>query len=156
MLHMKRHPLREDVSWNTTYTMGQYLLDVVILFVRMWVEICSYSIHAWKLSVILFVRMWVEIFLTLTTPNHAYVILFVRMWVEIIAISVIFLPCTRHPLREDVSWNGNSYDLNDKENGHPLREDVSWNGNSYDLNAKENGHPLREDVSWNKFYIHRI
>ena len=36
-----------------------------------------------------------------------------------------------------------------KENCHPLREDVSWNGNSYDLNDKENGHPLREDVSWN-------
>ena len=122
--------------------------------------------------------MWVEINCLLIIFSAISVILFVRMWVEIIAISVIFLPCTRHPLREDVSWNivtsaewrgDKSHPLREDVswnnvsgmNGslwfcHPLREDVSWNGNSYDLNDKENGHPLREDVSWNDVGYGRV
>ena len=55
-----RHPLREDVSWNRLAPVIEEIGDV-ILFVRMWVEIC-FICSGWLYgSVILFVRMWVEI-----------------------------------------------------------------------------------------------
>ena len=37
----------------------------------------------------------------------------------------------------------------DNVSRHPLREDVSWNNTTYKYLAELNGHPLREDVSWN-------
>ena len=55
-----RHPLREDVSWNITYAVSP-VAEVVILFVRMWVEIFWQGVGSKRTAVILFVRMWVEI-----------------------------------------------------------------------------------------------
>ena len=38
----KSHPLREDVSWNTTHIRHSKKVTAVILFVRMWVEMIKY------------------------------------------------------------------------------------------------------------------
>ena len=62
----RRHPLREDVSWNAYYN------QIV-----------------WSMVVILFVRMWVEIYIIEALLHLLYVILFVRMWVEIIFSSLL-------------------------------------------------------------------
>ena len=76
-----RHPLREDVSWNVISTSAP-TLNIVILFVRMWVEIRLRKHDGAAALVILFVRMWVEI-----KGKTAYA------------------RGASHPLREDVSWN---------------------------------------------------
>ena len=90
------HPLREDVSWNTQNASGSET-ELVILFVRMWVEITSFvwgcrretsSSSSWgcelkykilgegvcTLTVILFVRMWVEIL------KNTVLIIVVAIW----------------------------------------------------------------------------
>ena len=101
-----RHPLREDVSWNTLW--WKWLVrHRVILFVRMWVEIQSITLGAPYVIVILFVRMWVEMMCTGIQSIESQqsssswgcelkcickdwgkvkkdVILFVRMWVEML------------------------------------------------------------------------
>ena len=100
--------------------------------------------------------MWVEINCLLIIFSAISVILFVRMWVEIIAISVIFLPCTRHPLREDVSWNIVTSAEWRGDKSHPLREDVSWNNVSGMNGSLWFCHPLREDVSWNDVGYGRV
>ena len=124
-------------------------LELVILFVRMWVEMFDFRRYHTCNVVILFVRMWVEISLFLSksgfkcghplredvswnlshVPNRLYwpVILFVRMWVEIPHQGHPYKHNPGHPLREDVSWNNtkNCYALTNVR--HPLREDVSWN-----------------------------
>ena len=98
------HPLREDVSWNTEDRNIFSALEV-ILFVRMWVEILSPHLHIlYAVRVILFVRMWVEI-----TKTRSFSLV------------------TRHPLREDVSWNTRVGRCWNGCGCHPLREDVSWN-----------------------------
>ena len=78
----KCHPLREDVSWNM-FLETQIVLQSVILFVRMWVEICFWNLPPSLPGVILFVRMWVEISFSRYAVPTQPVILFVRMWVEI-------------------------------------------------------------------------
>ena len=99
-----RHPLREDVSWNAK---GFYLTD-------------SYA-------VILFVRMWVEILMALSLTVMNMVILFVRMWVEIPWILDYHVAC-----QSSSSWGCElKYRISphtEKSGRHPLREDVSWNG----------------------------
>ena len=120
-----RHPLREDVSWNM-FLETQIVLQSVILFVRMWVEICFWNLPPSLPGVILFVRMWVEISFSRYAVPTQPVILFVRMWVEITEQENASVE-QRHPLREDVSWNNVYDDLKQKLMGHPLREDVSWN-----------------------------
>ena len=78
--------------------------------------------------------------------------LFVRLWVEILCGSRIFLPDTRQPLREAVSWNSTDYLYTSGQvvslfvrlwvemwlmcwthlplHRQPLREAVSWNVNN--------------------------
>ena len=56
----KRHPFREDVSWND----GAVYIEPwewVILFVRMWVEMMLDTVVLVQVAVILLVKMWVEI-----------------------------------------------------------------------------------------------
>ena len=107
------HPLREDVSWNTQNASGSET-ELVILFVRMWVEITSFvwgcrretsSSSSWgcelkykilgegvcTLTVILFVRMWVEMTQRMQKVGNPSVILFVRMWVEILKNTVLII-----------------------------------------------------------------
>ena len=99
------------------------------------------------------------------------VILLVRMWVEMQILSQMEYMRTRHPPREDVSWNicyswvwdtgrqsSSSWGCELKyycfyqhfiSNCHPPREDVSWNM-LLDSDYKNwLCHPPREDVSWN-------
>ena len=171
-----RHPLREDVSWNIV-TSAEWRGDKVILFVRMWVEICmkgcNYdgqgSSSSWgcelkyqcgavkrKGNIILFVRMWVEMYYRNANDGRCVVILFVRMWVEILSPTIWLF----HE-RSSSSWGC--------ELKYYRNEDIKkaafvtlfvrmwvemslWSGLLPCLHC----HPLREDVSWNKFYIHRI
>ena len=99
------------------------------------------------------------------------VILFVRMWVEMLQRQLLDMEISRHPLREDVSWNNELKKVFSDFASHPLREDVSWNvcfkpvvvQNLVILfvrmwveilfhpikNNQYKCHPLREDVSWN-------
>ena len=127
------HPLREDVSWNTEDRNIFSALEV-ILFVRMWVEILSPHLHIlYAVRVILFVRMWVEI-----TKTRSFSLV------------------TRHPLREDVSWNGKEDYFLTLTYSHPLREDVSWNVKSGCSYTARVGHPLREDVSWNNGNLNSV
>ena len=142
------HPLREDVSWNTTsYDSG--MGDMVILFVRMWVEIPfptqkrnGHPGHPLREDV-----SWNVVL----NPCCVWypVILFVRMWVEIIISMTCPISQVCHPLREDVSWNIYYFAYTLLLCSHPLREDVSWNIDccrNYNFSCC---HPLREDVSWN-------
>ena len=99
--------------------------------------------------VILFVRMWVEITIRCWLPCSVRVILFVRMWVEIPLRQPNQLLQSRHPLREDVSWNDAENAKGGESISHPLREDVSWNINRWGGERMYDSHPLREDVSWN-------
>ena len=123
--------------------------QIVILFVRMWVEIFMRRIIWMKNLVILFVRMWVEITIRCWLPCSVRVILFVRMWVEIPLRQPNQLLQSRHPLREDVSWNDAENAKGGESISHPLREDVSWNINRWGGERMYDSHPLREDVSWN-------
>ena len=99
----------------------------VILFVRMWVEIFLCSSMISFLTVILFVRMWVEISSSRINPNFVssssswgcelkYFVCFVYNFLVQSSSSwgcelkyntsgQCLLVHTRHPLREDVSWN---------------------------------------------------
>ena len=90
---------------------------------------CNYYRHSWNCCVILFVRMWVEM---LSVTGHAS-------------------SESRHPLREDVSWNIHYCLVIESSLGHPLREDVSWNVYYLQKAMHSFCHPLREDVSWNNF-----
>ena len=167
---MKSHPLREDVSWNGRSTCI-LLSELVILFVRMWVEIALTTFDSFLFSVILFVRMWVEISYRFAKCVIACVILFVRMWVEI-------SPVCRKSMRrmsssswgcelkyvpveviEQIIESSSSWGCELKfrwwstrhlrEWGHPLRENVSWNDVGYGRVGASCRHPPREDVSWN-------
>ena len=99
-----RHPLREDVSWNSW---GSVLSQVqlVILFVRMWVEmhisnsflLCLSSSSSWGCELKYVQKNMMELII--------WVILFVRMRVEISVLWILVQPQWCHPLREDVSWN---------------------------------------------------
>ena len=165
----KRHPLREDVSWNISIRQSEPR-DLVILFVRMWVEIYVNKVPSLSLTVILFVRMWVEIFPpskkvlqpvrhplredvswnmeeVFHTPKY-HVILFVRMWVEITTtVDGYVLDASSSSWGCELKYLRKS--RKDLEAGHPLREDVSWNWNRISWKTKVCSHPLREDVSWN-------
>ena len=142
----------------------------VILFVRMWVEICCQVIngrpdfrhplredvswnyyanitHRWVL-VILFVRMWVEIYLPRPVSRRHPVILFVRMWVEIQqALMVQNLLMSSSSWGCELKWRSGVYRAVGV--GHPLCEDVSWNDVGYGRVGASCRHPPREDVSWN-------
>ena len=100
------HPLREDVSWNTSIIKIIIMLEHVILFVRMWVEITlqffndnsnTASSSSWGCELK---------YNNCSLHFHLYgVILFVRMWVEILKAIYQIATEDSHPLREDVSWN---------------------------------------------------
>ena len=187
-----RHPLREDVSWNLQILFFFDKARIVILFVRMWVEILLFRTSPFLFLVILFVRMWVEILMALSLTVMNMVILFVRMWVEIPWILDYHVAC-----QSSSSWGCElKYRISphtEKSGRHPLREDVSWNGinccgafngvvilfvrmwvemailsivsnpdetssSSWGCELKytmpfytslKKSHPLREDVSWN-------
>ena len=141
------HPLREDVSWNLTLS-SYTLSSLVILFVRMWVEMGNvlllprngWSSSSWGCELKYLESSWLNTMIS-------------------------------HPLREDVSWNALSVDSVPSTGCHPLREDVSWNIKSIiycTINTvilfvrmwveilllgcrilSGLRHPLREDVSWN-------
>ena len=110
-----------------TFHTSLWIFIFVILFVRMWVEMTISGPASATIAVILFVRMWVEIPVLRRVGYSGKVILFVRMWVEIslctdvvqdflsssswgcelkcITLDRCCVGCSRHPLREDVSWN---------------------------------------------------
>ena len=104
-----------------------WIVTVVILFVRMWVEIRLDSIEDKSLSSS---SSW-GCELKCNQGNRYFVpfcvILFVRMWVEILVFLSGVFGTFRHPLREDVSWNSVSFLHPFWPYRHPLREDVSWN-----------------------------
>ena len=77
-----RHPLREDVSWNIT------------------LHRCSSG-----LSVILFVRMWVEMSSLLPSRQALKSSSSWGCELKCITLDRCCVGCSRHPLREDVSWN---------------------------------------------------
>ena len=124
---IRSHPLREDVSWNKTHV-SYRLWNVVILFVRMWVEMwyingvgVKWERHplredvSWNMSFNVSYNDWMMSSSSwgceLKYINRymytlaAHVILFVRMWVEMTLLLFLFLLHVCHPLREDVSWN---------------------------------------------------
>ena len=80
-------------------------MQIVILFVRMWVEILIYLYNLLEYPVILFVRMWVEIYLLLqlllflTSSSSSWGCELKYLIPEFV------LGYDGHPLREDVSWN---------------------------------------------------
>ena len=122
-----RHPLHEDVSWNTTFRFTIRSCTVVILFARMWVEIYSSTVTSRPSSVILFARMWVEISQGSYVTAIFSVILFVRMWVE---ISLPMRPKSRRKASSSLWGCELKYKLfqwNIRCAGHPPCEDVSWN-----------------------------
>ena len=149
-LFQMSHPLREDVSWNEK-VLYLDLCNLVILFVRMWVEMTDEQIKHIQYLVILFVRMWVEMQMVwLFNGGQDRVILFVRMWVEIYFGR--FSPHSKYLSSSswgcELKWNRGTNRRN--QQGHPLREDVSWNvcivSPAFEIISR---HPLREDVSWN-------
>ena len=169
------HPLREDVSWNSN-TISHIITQVVILFVRMWVEIICDRLN---------------IFLPVSSSSSWGCEL--KYW------------CSRcgtisycHPLREDVSWNVKlgEFQYNflvilfvrmwveiftnrpDKQTYRVIlfvrmwveiidllklyfwrKSSSSWGCELKYQEKKEQekwkGHPLREDVSWNTMDITR-
>ena len=153
------HPLREDVSWNKTHV-SYRLWNVVILFVRMWVEMwyingvgVKWERHplredvSWNMSFNVSYNDWMMSSSSwgceLKYINRymytlaAHVILFVRMWVEMTLLLFLFLLHVCHPLREDVSWNVFCIPATATLLSHPLREDVSWNKIAKTLIDKE-------------------
>ena len=115
----------------------------------MWVEI-----YPWKNStttvtnVILFVRMWVEIH---TCTNEEKEATSSSSWGCELKYP---FPGMQYPHnRSSSSWGCELkycfYSGYTCKSRHPLREDVSWNNVYDDLKQKLMGHPLREDVSWN-------
>ena len=99
-----RHPLREDVSWNTSLRYCRRLdcchplrEDVSWNVSCLLKENCC-DCHPLREDVSWNIGMAIK-------QSETIVILFVRMWVE------IKIPCSSSFLRH----------------GHPLREDVSWN-----------------------------
>ena len=124
---IRSHPLREDVSWNKTHV-SYRLWNVVILFVRMWVEMwyingvgVKWERHplredvSWNMSFNVSYNDWMmsssswgcelKYKSVLHGLRQNSVILFVRMWVEIKIEDSCGLEPHSHPLREDVSWN---------------------------------------------------
>ena len=98
----------------------------VILFVRMWVEICFHCASLSFLPVILFVRMWVEICM----PNVSCPIsLSSSSWgCELkygMAVIVNYLVPSSSSWGCELKWHCN--DQVTLFDSHPLREDVSWN-----------------------------
>ena len=131
----KRHPLREDVSWNIynrTITGKQeessssWGCELKYLMRGIW-EKRRVSSSSWgcELKCLLFLPLFFEIYrhplredvswnalLLTVVVLDAPVILFVRMWVEITDCFAAFKTSAGHPLREDVSWNLEEYGVN--------------------------------------------
>ena len=121
-----RHPLREDVSWNSIATERVSGIKV-ILFVRMWVEI-PYQLHLcntfWSSS------SWGCELKYWNSKSGRKPFVSSSSW-----------GCELKYVWSIISW--------DRRQCHPLREDVSWNVSYGRYFLCENCHPLREDVSWN-------
>ena len=80
-LHWKSHPLYEDVNWNSqknTCHHGQ----MVILYMRMWIEMFLCLKISRSAYVILYMRMWIEMLPNLLLLPCETVILYMRMWIE--------------------------------------------------------------------------
>ena len=165
----KRHPLREDVSWNINITdinasrvlsSSSWGCELKYLCMMVWRvrnshplrEDVSWNTYVVILScdriVILFVRMWVEIYWEVYFKRKGWVILFVRMWVEMVVNSFRY-----HLYASSSSWGCELKLLREGYThtrvSHPLREDVSWNVTATTVGYGDICHPLREDVSWN-------
>ena len=168
----RRHPLREDVSWN-----------IVSIWYRLW-NLC----HPLREDV-----SWNALDTTLFHMFLGHPLREDVSWN--VLLEMYFLRQHCHPLREDVSWNlhhtflsiphqsSSSWGCELKYShaqivcvgcGHPLREDVSWNTSlrygcrldcvilfvrmwvemsSSHMCHHSHRHPLREDVSWNNQYL---
>ena len=123
----RSHPLREDVSWNVSDAKVKQFIKV-ILFVRMWVEMEK----EWtKRSVLQSSSSWGCELKYDEDKNAHMVSLSSSSWgCELKYYYIMFLVnYSRHPLREDVSWNIAVSEFSITSLSHPLREDVSWNGN---------------------------
>ena len=55
------HPLYEDVNWNEQEEQQKAARELVILYMRMWIEIIWICSTIFNLNVILYMRMWIEI-----------------------------------------------------------------------------------------------
>ena len=143
----KRHPPREDVSWNKNASYNNYASEVILL-VRMWVEIVlATSMWNWR-NVILLVRMWVEMMMkSLRRKKHQSS----SSWG--CELKYNFHSAWQKQFLSSSSWGCElKYKfprLLDIGNRHPPREDVSWNGYILVIAWFLFGHPPREDVSWN-------
>ena len=99
-----RHPLHEDVSWNSQYLNIGYSL---FLSSSSWgCELKCICCHCLSRSV--------------RHPLHEDV-----SWNR--SDSSRQVHDLRHPLHEDVSWNDSKVQHGTVLSGHPLHEDVSWN-----------------------------
>ena len=78
----KRHPLYEDVNWNELQLFADGGTGV-ILYMRMWIEMCWYH----------------------SNPAQQGVILYMRMWIEMLTALALYSAGICHPLYEDVNWN---------------------------------------------------
>ena len=167
----KRHPLYEDVNWNSACTATYWLCsshplyeDVnwnsygyffscwewVILYMRMWIEIGSLGDGYFWYRVILYMRMWIEIFPNVRFLLEDSVILYMRMWIEIPFPDRLWPARQCHPLYEDVNWNIQTEAF--------LRLWI-WSSSiwgcelKFEKIPKSNEllirHPLYEDVNWN-------
>ena len=98
------HPLREDVSWNILgVDSGKEILSHPLREDVSWNNECLEVFT--ELEVILFVRMWVEIcMLEVEEENHVGHPLREDVSWNVPLFSLL-LPYSCHPLREDVSWN---------------------------------------------------
>ena len=141
-------PLREAVSWNTICK-RRCLMQVVSLFVRLWVEmhcvvpVCGIVIRqplreavSWNIEsaeniytvdVSLFVRLWVEIVIHVANQRFVPVSLFVRLWVEIIFAWYIYIftgVSLFVRLWVEIYKSVGGVHCTSRQ---PLREAVSWN-----------------------------
>ena len=100
----KRHPLYEDVNWNELQLFADGGTGV-ILYMRMWIEMCWYHSNPAQQGVILYMRMWIEIEPCPVILFPDLVILYMRMWIEMLTALALYSAGICHPLYEDVNWN---------------------------------------------------
>ena len=147
----RRHPLREDVSWNTIrHAIANYDRCHPLREDVSWNIDRGLPVSA--LRVILFVRMWVEMFSFRLYCLMDYVILFVRMWVEMLHTE--YISC--------LQTSSSSWGCELKYSTSVIFARQLWSSSSWGCELKclacstvspYHCHPLREDVSWNKFEL---
>ena len=79
-----------------------YIILIVTLHVRVWIEMTSVPRAAVLKAVTLHVRVWIEIRSRTARSRKLRVTLHVRVWIEIARTASILRLVSRHPPREGV------------------------------------------------------